>query len=133
MPVFNHPHPKITEATFNFPEFVAACKKSAYSICSFLRYSQVWRPVTKLATSIFAHPKLLWGHLLMEWGNAKNKQKQTGGRGSSLFVHSLCEKNCLIFQTANRVLSDKLLGQLLFFSWPASNFLENFYSCLSLF
>ena len=26
---------------------------------------------------------------------------------------SLCEKNCLIFQTANRVLSDKLLGSCL--------------------
>ena len=33
-------YPKITEAIFSFLEFVASCKKSVYSICSFLRYSQ---------------------------------------------------------------------------------------------
>ena len=32
------------------------------------------------------------------------------GEGLSLTLCSLCEKNCLIFQTANRVPSNKLLG-----------------------
>ena len=40
MPIFDHVHPKFIEATFSFPKFVPACKKSVYSICSFLRYSQ---------------------------------------------------------------------------------------------
>ena len=35
------PHPpKKTELTFNFPEFVPAWKKSVYTVCSSLRYSQ---------------------------------------------------------------------------------------------
>ena len=43
-----------------------------------------------------------------EGGSLKSERKRTGGGGSSLSVRSLCEKNCLIFQTANRGLSDKL-------------------------
>ena len=35
-----HAHPKIIEATISFPKFVAPCKKSIYSNCSFLRYIQ---------------------------------------------------------------------------------------------
>ena len=35
-----HAYLKITEATCSFPEFVASCKKSVYSNCSLLRYSQ---------------------------------------------------------------------------------------------
>ena len=35
-----HAYPKIIETTFSFPEFVASCKKSIYSNCSFLRYIQ---------------------------------------------------------------------------------------------
>ena len=35
--------------------------------------------------------------------------KGGGGGGSSLNLCLLCEKSCLIFQTANRVPSDKLL------------------------
>ena len=35
-----HVYPKIIEATFSFPEFVASCKKSAYSNSSFLGYIQ---------------------------------------------------------------------------------------------
>ena len=34
------PHLKIDETTFSFPDFVPACKKSFYSISSFLRYSK---------------------------------------------------------------------------------------------
>ena len=41
---------------------------------------------------------------------AEGGPKTNRGRGSSLSVCSFCEKNCLIFQTANRFLSDKLLG-----------------------
>ena len=37
---FCHAHPKIFESTFSFPKFVSACKKSVYSICWVLRYSQ---------------------------------------------------------------------------------------------
>ena len=37
MPIFDHAHQKIIEVTFSFPEFVSACKKSVYSIYSFLR------------------------------------------------------------------------------------------------
>ena len=46
--------------TFSFPEFVQTCKKSVYSIRSFLKYSQFQNPVTKLATPIFDHaqPKI---------------------------------------------------------------------------
>ena len=36
--IFNHAHPKITESTFSFPEFLPACKNSVYSIHSILRY-----------------------------------------------------------------------------------------------
>ena len=42
---------------------------------------------------------------------AEGGPKTNRGRGSSLSVCSFCEKNrLLIFQTANRFLSDKLLG-----------------------
>ena len=48
-----------------------------------------------------------------EAGSWKNGRKQTAGAGwSNLSVSLLCEKNCLTFQTANRALSDKLLGSL---------------------
>ena len=50
-----HGHPIITESTLNFPEFVPASKKSVYSICSFLRYSQIKSPMTRLDTLIFDH------------------------------------------------------------------------------
>ena len=36
--------------------------------------------------------------------------RERGGEGLNLSLCSLCEKNCLIFQTENRVPSDKLLG-----------------------
>ena len=36
--------------------------------------------------------------------------KQTGERGSSLSVRSLCEKKMQDFQTADRLVSDKMLG-----------------------
>ena len=55
MAIFDDAQIKIIESTFNFPEFVPAWKKSVYSICSFLRYSQFWIPVTRLATPIFHH------------------------------------------------------------------------------
>ena len=35
-----------------FPEFAQTCKKSVHFINSFLRYSQFWNPVTRLATPI---------------------------------------------------------------------------------
>ena len=49
----------MTEATFNFDEFVPACKKSADSICSFWRKSLFQSPVTRLVALIFEnfHPK----------------------------------------------------------------------------
>ena len=58
---------------------------------------------------------IIWDHsksmFVVEAGTSlENEPKQTGGGRSSLSVHSLCEKSFLIFQTANRVLSDKLLG-----------------------
>ena len=43
-------------------------------------------------------------------GRANKNKQGKGGEGLSLSLCSLCEKNCLIFQTANRVLSNKLLG-----------------------
>ena len=44
-------------------------------------------------------------------GVLKNRTKLTRekGRGSNLSVRLLVERNCLIFHTANRILSDKLL------------------------
>ena len=44
-------------------------------------------------------------------GVLKNRTKMTRekGRGSNLSVRLLVERNCLIFYTANRILSDKLL------------------------
>ena len=62
MPILHHTHPKITEITFSFPECAPACKKSVRSIYSFLRYSQFWNPVTRLATPIFdhAHLEIFW-------------------------------------------------------------------------
>ena len=38
--IFEHAHLKNIASTFSFPGFVPACKKSVYSICSFLRYNQ---------------------------------------------------------------------------------------------
>ena len=35
MAIFDQTHSKIIESTFSFPEFVPACIKSVYSICSF--------------------------------------------------------------------------------------------------
>ena len=43
----------IIKATFSFPEFLASCKKSVYSLRSFLRYSQLYAPMTKLTITIF--------------------------------------------------------------------------------
>ena len=55
MASFDHAHSKIIESTFSFPEVVTAPKKSVYSLCSFLRYSQFSSPVTRLATTTFYH------------------------------------------------------------------------------
>ena len=56
MATFEHAHRKIIESTFSFPEFVPACKKSVYSICSFLRYSQFQGPMTRQAHSFLTMP-----------------------------------------------------------------------------
>ena len=40
----------------------------------------------------------------------QKKSKRAKRNGSKLFLCSLCEKNCLIFQTGTKVLSDKFLG-----------------------
>ena len=53
--IVDHSHPKNFESIFTFPEFVPACKKSVYPICSFLGYSQLQSPVTGMATPIFDH------------------------------------------------------------------------------
>ena len=47
--------PKNDWIKFSFPELAPACKKSVNSICSFLRYSQFYSPMTRLATLIFDH------------------------------------------------------------------------------
>ena len=62
MPIFDQTHPKIIEITFCFPEFAPPCKKSVYSINSFLRYSQFSSPVIRLVTPISAqaHPNFFW-------------------------------------------------------------------------
>ena len=58
-----NPYPKIIEATFSFPKFVASCKKSVYSNCSFLRYinftsiSQTLRLITPILDH--SHPKFI--------------------------------------------------------------------------
>ena len=52
---FYQTHPKIVESTFAFHEFLPTSKKSVYSFCSFLRESQFWILVTRLAKSIFDH------------------------------------------------------------------------------
>ena len=46
----------------NFTEFALSCKKSVHSIYSFLKYSQLLDPMTRLATTIFddAHRKNFW-------------------------------------------------------------------------
>ena len=46
---------------------------------------------------------------VVEDGEGLLKERMNRGRGSSLSLCSLCEKNCLIFQTANRVPSNKCL------------------------
>ena len=58
---FGPHHPKVIQATFNFDEFVPACKKSAESICSFQRQSRFQSPMTRLVAPVFerAHPKNL--------------------------------------------------------------------------
>ena len=62
MAIFDNAPLKAIESTLSFPGFATACKKSVYSICPFLRYSQFYySPATKLATPILdhAHPKNL--------------------------------------------------------------------------
>ena len=54
--ISDHAHPKIIEITFSFPEFTPACKISAHSIYSFLRYSQFQSSVTKLARPFLTIP-----------------------------------------------------------------------------
>ena len=51
-----HAYPKIIESTFSFPQFVPACKRSVYSICSFLRHNQFESPMIRLTTPIFDQP-----------------------------------------------------------------------------
>ena len=73
---------------------------STIKICEF--QSQTKKAIQKVRTS--------WRG---EAGSWKNRRKQTVGAGwSNLSVSLLCEKNYLTFQTANRALSDKLLGSL---------------------
>ena len=62
MPILDQTHPKIIEITFCFPEFAPPCKESVHSINSFLRYSQFYSPMTRLATPISGHPhpKMFW-------------------------------------------------------------------------
>ena len=62
MPIFNQVHPKIIEITFSFREFAPGCKKSVHCINSYLRYSQFYSPVTRLATPISHHvsPHIFW-------------------------------------------------------------------------
>ena len=53
---------------------------------------------------------------LLRRGSLKSEWKQTEGReGSSLSLCLLCGKNSQIFQTANRVPSNKLLGSYFFY------------------
>ena len=51
--------PKTIEIISSFRECAPACKKSVHSICSVLRYSHFYSPVTRLATPMFdhAHPQ----------------------------------------------------------------------------
>ena len=55
LPTFKSQFLKYTESTFSFPEIVSTWKKSLYSICSFLRYSRFYSPVTRLARPISDH------------------------------------------------------------------------------
>ena len=41
MPIFDHDHLKITEATFSFPEFPTALKKLVYSISYILEIKSI--------------------------------------------------------------------------------------------
>ena len=71
-------------------------------------------------SDILAFNIIIEGHsksiFVVEVGESlESEPKQTGGGRSSLSVQSLCEKSFLIFQTANRVLSDKLPGICLMF------------------
>ena len=59
---------------------------------------------------------MLISTFVIEWGSLKSERKRTvkeGGSGLSVRFH--CEKNRLHFQTANTVLSDKLLDSCLKF------------------
>ena len=54
-PAFDQAYLQIIEVTFYFPEFAPGCKKSVLFINSFLRYSQFYSPVTRLAILISGH------------------------------------------------------------------------------
>ena len=58
MTVFDKGQPKIIGIALNFPEFTRAHKKSVHSIYSYLRYSQIWSPLARLATPILDHTNL---------------------------------------------------------------------------
>ena len=62
-----------------------------------------------LTPSISSNESFLIKGLLWSGKVIKMRMKTNRGRGGvNLYAH--CEKNCLIFETANRVLSNKLLG-----------------------
>ena len=44
---------ELNDHTIFFSEFQRVCKKSVYSICSFLKYSKFQSPITRLDTLIF--------------------------------------------------------------------------------
>ena len=53
----------------------------------------------------------LKGTFVMEEGEgSKNTNENEQEMGGQVSLYVRCEKNCLIVQTANRALSDKLLG-----------------------
>ena len=70
---FDNIHPKIIEITFSFPASTSMQKVISFT---FLRYSQFWSPVTRLATPIsdYAYPKIFWSNFkLCEFDSACEK------------------------------------------------------------
>ena len=55
MPISDQHNAKIIKVTFKCPEFLSIQQKSAYSIDSFLRYSQCSCPVARVTIPIFHH------------------------------------------------------------------------------
>ena len=78
-----------------------------------LQFPKISMSIVLKILTIRAFTKEVIQKVRLSWRGGRGglkKWTKTNRGGSSLSVRSPCEKNFLFFQTANKILSDKLLG-----------------------